>query len=191
KNRRGASAHEGFRLRFDDLPDEAALFVAEALDLSRFSGRHPPSFLRPHEVLSLCGYGTETLRARDWLRAVAPHATLWRAWVSDHRRLGRVETLDRSPVDDRLLIARVQAGDATAARELYDAHVERVYRLVYRIAGDPDQAKDYTQDAFIRVFERLGHFRGDSSLGTWICAVALSVALNGLRKVRRLRTREV
>jgi RNA polymerase sigma-70 factor (ECF subfamily) len=94
-------------------------------------------------------------------------------------------------VDDRLLIARVQAGDATAARELYDAHVDRVYRMVYRIAGDPDQAKDYTQEAFIRVFERLGHFRGDSSLGTWICAVALSVALNGLRKVRRLRTREV
>jgi RNA polymerase sigma-70 factor, ECF subfamily len=94
-------------------------------------------------------------------------------------------------VDDRRLIARVQAGDASAARELYDAHVDRVYRLVYRIAGDPDQAKDYTQETFIRVYDRLGHFRGDSSLGTWICAVALSVALNGLRKIKRLRTREV
>lgn len=60
KNRRGASAHEGFRLRFDDLPDQAALFVAEALDPSRFGGRHPLSLLRPHEILSLCGYGSET-----------------------------------------------------------------------------------------------------------------------------------
>jgi RNA polymerase sigma-70 factor (ECF subfamily) len=94
-------------------------------------------------------------------------------------------------VDDRILIARVQAGDASAARELYDAHVDRVYRLVYRIAGDADQAKDYTQEAFIRVFDRLSHFRGESSLGTWICSVALSVALNGLRKIKRLRTREV
>ena len=94
-------------------------------------------------------------------------------------------------MDDRLLIARVQAGDASAARELYDAHVDRVYRLVYRLAGDVDQAKDYTQEAFIRVFDRLGHFRGESSLGTWICSVALSVALNGLRKIKRFRTREV
>ena len=94
-------------------------------------------------------------------------------------------------MDDRRLIARVQAGDASAERELYDTHVDRVYRLVYRIAGDPDQAKDYTQETFIRVYDRLGHFRGDSSLGTWICAVALSVALNGLRKIKRLRTREV
>jgi RNA polymerase sigma-70 factor, ECF subfamily len=94
-------------------------------------------------------------------------------------------------VDDRLLIARVQAGDTSAARELYDAHVDRVYRLVYRLAGDVDQAKDYTQEAFIRVFDRLSHFRGESSLGTWICSVALSVALNGLRKIKRLRSREV
>ena len=94
-------------------------------------------------------------------------------------------------MDDRLLIARVQAGDTSAARELYDAHVDRVYRLVYRLAGDVDQAKDYTQEAFIRVFDRLSHFRGESSLGTWICSVALSVALNGLRKIKRLRSREV
>ncbi len=62
----------------------------------------------------------------------------------------------------------MQAGDASAARELYDAHVDRVYRLVYRLAGDPDQAQDYTQEAFIRAFDRLSDFRGDSALGTWI-----------------------
>jgi RNA polymerase sigma-70 factor, ECF subfamily len=93
-------------------------------------------------------------------------------------------------VDDRVLIARVQAGDASAERELYDAHVARVYRLVYRLAGDADQAQDYAQEAFIRAFDRLSEFRGEAALGTWICAIALSVALNGLRKVKRLRARE-
>jgi RNA polymerase sigma-70 factor (ECF subfamily) len=94
-------------------------------------------------------------------------------------------------VDERVLIARVQAGDASAERELYDAHVDRVYRLVYRLAGDADQAQDYAQEAFIRAFERLGDFRGEAALGTWICAIAVSVALNGLRKIKRLRAREV
>ena len=94
-------------------------------------------------------------------------------------------------MDDRLLIARVQAGDASAERELYDAHVDRVYRLVFRIAGDPDQAQDYTQETFIRTFDRLGDFRGEAALGTWICSIAVSVALNGLRRGKRLQTREV
>ncbi len=62
---------------------------------------------------------------------------------------------------------------------------------MYRLAGDPDQAQDYTQEAFIRAFDRLSDFRGDAALGTWICAIAMSVALNGLRKLKRLRTREV
>lgn len=100
-------------------------------------------------------------------------------------------SLARSLVDDRLLIARVQAGDASAERELYDAHVERVYRLVYRLAGDADQAQDYTQETFIRAFDRLGEFRGEAALSTWIGSIALSVALNGLRRGKRLRTREV
>ena len=94
-------------------------------------------------------------------------------------------------MDDRLLIARVQAGDASAERALYDAHVDRVYRLVYRIAGDADQAQDYTQETFIRAFSRLADFRGEAALATWISAIAVSVALNGLRRGKRLRAREV
>jgi RNA polymerase sigma-70 factor (ECF subfamily) len=94
-------------------------------------------------------------------------------------------------VDDRSLIARVLAGDPTAERALYDAHVDRVFRLAYRLAGDQDRAQDYTQETFIRAFAKLGEFRGESALGTWICSIAVSVALNGLRKLKRLRNREV
>ena len=96
-----------------------------------------------------------------------------------------------SPVDDRTLIARVLAGDPIAERALYNAHVDRVFRLVFRLAGDRDRAEDYTQETFIRAFAKLGEFRGEAALSTWICSIAVSVALNGLRKVKRLRNREV
>lgn len=97
----------------------------------------------------------------------------------------------RSRVEERDLISRVLAGDPSAERTLYDAHVDRVFRLVYRMAGDLDRAQDYTQETFIRAFSRLRDFRGDSALSTWLGSIAISVTLNGLRKVRRLHQREV
>jgi RNA polymerase sigma-70 factor (ECF subfamily) len=93
-------------------------------------------------------------------------------------------------LDERELLTRAQAGDPAAERALYDTHVDRVYRLTFRMAGDATLAQEFTQDTFVRAFERLGTFRGDSALSTWLHTIAVSVALNGLRKVRRLR-REV
>ena len=93
-------------------------------------------------------------------------------------------------MDDRELIARVRAGDPAAERALYDAHVDRVYRLSYRMAGDDDLARDFTQETFIRAFERLDTFRGESAFSTWLHSIATTVALNGLRKVKRFRKRE-
>jgi RNA polymerase sigma-70 factor (ECF subfamily) len=94
-------------------------------------------------------------------------------------------------VDDRELIGRVLAGDPSAERALYDAHVSRVFRLAYRMAGDLDRAQDYVQETFIRAFQRLGEFRGESGLSTWLCSIAISITLNGLRKTKRSREREI
>ncbi|MGH7674286.1 MAG: RNA polymerase sigma factor [Gemmatimonadales bacterium] len=91
---------------------------------------------------------------------------------------------------ERELIARVRAGDGGAERALYDAHVERVYRLAYRLAGDYDLARDFTQEVFIRAFGRLHTFRGEAAFSAWLHAVAVSVALGGLRKLKRVRARE-
>jgi RNA polymerase sigma-70 factor, ECF subfamily len=93
-------------------------------------------------------------------------------------------------VDERDLIARVLAGDGVAERALYDAHVDRVYRLAFRMTGDDELAQEFTQDAFVRAFEQLGSFRGEARLSTWLHTIATSVVLNGLRKVKRLRSRE-
>jgi RNA polymerase sigma-70 factor (ECF subfamily) len=94
-------------------------------------------------------------------------------------------------VSEQELIADAVRGDAEAQRALYDRHVDRVYRLAFRMAGDDDLARDFTQDTFIRAFNRLPDFRRESAFGTWLYAIAMSVCLNGLRSVRRLRTREV
>ena len=93
-------------------------------------------------------------------------------------------------MDERELIRRALDGDPQAERELYDAHVDRVYRLAYRMTGNDDLAQDCTQDVFIRAFQRLGDFRGEAALSTWLHTIATSVILNALRKVKRFRARE-
>ncbi|HKV76400.1 MAG TPA: RNA polymerase sigma factor [Gemmatimonadales bacterium] len=91
---------------------------------------------------------------------------------------------------DQELIAGVLDGDPAAERALYDAHVDRVYRLAWRMTGDAHLAEDCTQDTFVRAFEKLAGFRGESSLATWLCAIAHSTVLNALRKTKRFRERE-
>lgn len=93
-------------------------------------------------------------------------------------------------MDDRELIAATLAGERMAARRLYDRHAPRVYRLVYRVVGNTELAEEYTQDTFVKVFQRLSQFRGDSAFTTWLHSVAMSAVLSGMRKVRRLRARE-
>jgi RNA polymerase sigma-70 factor (ECF subfamily) len=74
---------------------------------------------------------------------------------------------------------------------MYDAHVERIYRLAYRMTGDEELAQEFTQETFIRAFEKLRQFRGDAALSTWLHSIAVSVVYNGMRKVTRLRKRHV
>ena len=97
----------------------------------------------------------------------------------------------RGDVSETDLITRAVAGDPAAQRALYDAHVDRVYRLTFRLAGEDDLARDFTQETFIRAFDRLGGFRRESAFGTWLHTIAMSVTLNGLRSIKRVRTREV
>jgi RNA polymerase sigma-70 factor (ECF subfamily) len=88
------------------------------------------------------------------------------------------------------LIARVVAGDRLAARELYDAHAPRVFRLAFRLTGEADLARELVQETFVRAFAQLGRFRGESALSTWLHRVTLSVVSNAMRKVKRFRARE-
>jgi RNA polymerase sigma-70 factor (ECF subfamily) len=93
-------------------------------------------------------------------------------------------------LDEHQLIDRVLAGDPEAERRMYDLHVDRVYRLTYRMTGDDTLAQDFTQETFIRAFDKLAGFRREAALSTWLHSIAMSVSLNGLRKIKRHRSRE-
>ena len=93
-------------------------------------------------------------------------------------------------MDDRQRVDRALGGDRAAQRELYEAHVDRVYRLAFRMVGEDALARDLTQDTFVRAFEKLDGFRGDAAFSTWLHSVATSVILNGLRRRKRIETRE-
>src|SRR6476646_9752500 len=84
-------------------------------------------------------------------------------------------------VNETQLIARVIAGDRLAGRTLYDTHAPRVYSLAYRLSGDAEKAREFTQDTFIRAFARLSQFRGDAAFSTWLHRIVVSVVSNARR----------
>lgn len=94
------------------------------------------------------------------------------------------------PLSDSELVERAKGGDQRAYRTLYDNNVDRVFRLSFRMAGEEDVAKDLTQEAFLRAFQRLDQFRGDAAFSTWLHSIAVSVGLNWLRTVDRHRKRK-
>ena len=81
--------------------------------------------------------------------------------------------------------------DRAAERALYEQHVDRIYRLALRMTGNASIAEDLTQDVFVRAFDRLHQFRGDSGIGTWLHRVAISVILNAVKKQKVSATREL
>ncbi len=91
--------------------------------------------------------------------------------------------------DQRALIERARGGDASAIRALYDTHVDRIYRLTYRLTGVEHLAREVTQDTFVRAFASIGGFRGDSAFGSWLHTIAVSLSLNEIKRRKRERTR--
>jgi RNA polymerase sigma-70 factor (ECF subfamily) len=89
------------------------------------------------------------------------------------------------PPTDADFLARLRVRDPAAEREFYERHVDRVYRLILRMSRRPELAQEWTQDTFLRAFDRLDQFRGDAALGSWLHAIAVSVTLNGLRTHKR------
>ncbi len=73
-------------------------------------------------------------------------------------------------------------GDRRAFERLYQAHVNRVYTLCSRMAGSTARGEELTQDVFVRTWEKLPQFRGESAFSTWLHRLAVNVVLNA-RKI--------
>lgn len=87
-------------------------------------------------------------------------------------------------------VRRAQDGDADAFRTLYEEHGGRVFALCLRLSGDRAAAEELTQDVFVRVWERLSTFRGDSAFSTWLHRLAVNEVLGEKRSASR-RSRRV
>jgi RNA polymerase sigma-70 factor (ECF subfamily) len=85
-----------------------------------------------------------------------------------------------------VLVAKAREGDTGAFTALLRDHQGRAYSLARRIVGDPDEAADVTQDAFVLAFRHLGKFRGECAFGSWLSRIVINVAL---RRTARLRAR--
>lgn len=85
------------------------------------------------------------------------------------------------PVADEVL-ALAQAGDHHAFAQLYSLHKRRVYSLCLRMVGNPAEAEDLTQEAFLQLHRKIATFRGDSAFSTWLHRLSINVVLMHLRK---------
>lgn len=88
-------------------------------------------------------------------------------------------------MEDRATIQRAIAGDPAAERALFDGHLARVHRLIFRMTGDPDLTDELVQETFVRAFDRLATFRFEARLSTWLSRIAVSVTLNALAAAKR------
>jgi RNA polymerase sigma-70 factor (ECF subfamily) len=110
-------------------------------------------------------------------------ATVRRRMTDSPGLASRANDAVGSNADD--VVRRAQAGDVAAFESLYRAHAPAVYLLCHRMTRDEREARELMQDAFVRAWERLPSFRGESAIGTWLHRLAVNVVLNRFRSERR------
>lgn len=91
-------------------------------------------------------------------------------------------------MQDELLIRRAQHGDADAFEQLLLEHQKNVYNLCYRMAGDPDDAMDLSQETFLRAWRCLDQYQFASAFSTWLYRLCSNICIDFLRKRRRRQT---
>ena len=94
----------------------------------------------------------------------------------------RTRPIQTSEMPESEAIRLAQQGDAGAFERIYRLHNRRVYALCLRMLGNPAEAEDMTQEAFLQLFRKIATFRGESAFSTWLHRLAVNVVLMKLRK---------
>jgi RNA polymerase sigma-70 factor, ECF subfamily len=89
------------------------------------------------------------------------------------------------PDDESKLIELSRSGDAEAYAALVYQHQQMIRGVTFRMTGSPDDAEELAQDAFVRAYQRLDSFHGDSKFSSWLCRIAINLALDWRRRERR------
>ena len=114
-----------------------------------------------------------------------------RGTVPDAGSVGRSNNSEgEAAADDTSDVAAAAAGDVRAFERVYRRHVARIHSTAVRMLG-PEEADDATQDVFVRAWQRLGQFRGDSAFGTWLFRLGVNVMLSRREVVATRNRRHV
>ena len=139
--------------------------------------------------------GLKTLTLQERAHMLAEQ----KAWLADgidadlNGALSEVYEIPEAPAvsaREQYLVARLHAGEMDAFSELVTEYQPLVYSLTLRVVHDREEARDVAQDTFLKIYRHFDKFRGESSLKTWICKVAVNQALNSQRWWKRRRREE-
>src|SRR5215475_2892312 len=98
---------------------------------------------------------------------------------------------DHSSADDATLVRAAQRGDMTAFEELVARHRDKIYARAFSMMRNEEEAIDLSQEAWVKSWQRLQQFQGDSSFGTWMTRIVINLCLDQLRRRKRQRTESI
>ena len=98
---------------------------------------------------------------------------------------------DYSSADDRTLARAAQRGDMAAFEELVARHRDKIYARAFSMMRNEQEALDLSQEAWVKGWQRLRQFQGDSSFGTWLTRIVINLCLDELRRQKRQRVESI
>jgi RNA polymerase sigma-70 factor, ECF subfamily len=105
----------------------------------------------------------------------------------DLEQVAAAAPVDLRPTVEREFIERLKRGESAAYEELVAERSPEIYGLLFRLTENAEEARDLTQETFLRAYQSIGRFRGDADLRTWIYRIAINQARNRWRWWRRRR----
>ena len=97
-------------------------------------------------------------------------------------RMKAIEAVEQEAVTDALAVERTLAGDRDAYRVLVERYSLYIYRLAYRMTGNSHDAEEVVQEAFLRGYQKLSQFAGNSNFGTWVYRIAANYSIDRIRQ---------
>src|SRR5205809_7947551 len=98
---------------------------------------------------------------------------------------------DNASISDEKLVRAAQRGEMTAFEELVGRHRDKIYARAFSMMRNEDEAIDLSQEAWVKGWQRLAQFQGESSFATWMTRITINLCLDELRKQKRHRTESI
>jgi RNA polymerase sigma-70 factor (ECF subfamily) len=98
---------------------------------------------------------------------------------------------DHTPATDERLVALAKQGDTEAFQELVFRHRDKIYARAFLMMRNEDEAMDLSQEAWVKSWQRLVQFQGDSSFATWITRIVINLCLDELRRQKKVRAESI